>query len=120
MIVQNRREMNARVKEHRWKLQEESFKIELEERGLDRAKMWGAIARNDISRAATPNLLKGKRSPELTDKEKALCRMVRSAPVSPLMGNPTTATKLCENCNKLFSEHRNHGDACTWHKGVGH
>jgi len=48
MIVQNRRQMNARVKQHRLKLQEESFQVELEERALDRAKMWSAIARNDI------------------------------------------------------------------------
>lgn len=48
MIVQNRRQMNARVKQHRLKLQEQSFQVELEERDLDRAKMWSAIARNDI------------------------------------------------------------------------
>jgi len=32
--------------------------------------------------------------------------------------SPTSTTKLCENCNKLFSECRNHGEACRWHKGV--
>ena len=118
MIVQNRRQINARVKEHRLKLQEESFEIELEERDLDRAKMWGAIARNDISRAVTPNPFRGKRSPELADKEKSLSRLVRSAPVSPETKSPSSATKLCTNCNKLFSEARNHGQACCWHKGV--
>lgn len=122
MIVQNRREMDARVKEHRLKLQEESFEIELEERDLDRAKMWSAIARNDISRAATPSpLLRGKRSPELVHKERAEGRLIRSAPVSPVMRSPSSAAnKLCTNCNKLFSEHRNHGQACSWHKGVSH
>lgn len=126
MIVQNRREMTSRVKQHRLKLHEESFQIELEERDLDRAKMWSAIARNDISRATSPSpLSRGKRFPELTDKEKALSRLVHSAPTSPVMSSspmmstsPTSATKLCENCNKLFSEYRNHGEACRWHKGV--
>lgn len=124
MIVQNRREMNARVKEHRLKLQEESFEIELEERDLDHAKMWSAIARNDISRAVTPNLSTVKRLPEPTDKDKGLYRLTRSAPVSPLVrrspiASPaTTKCKLCGNCNKLFSDHRNHAQACSWHKGV--
>ena len=120
MIVQNRRQMNARVKQHRLKLQEESFQVELEERDLDRAKMWSAIARNDISRAATPSPYKSKLSAELTGKEKALSRLVHSAPTSPVVPSlkMSTATKLCENCNKLFSEHRNHSEACRWHKGV--
>lgn len=128
MIVQNRREMTSRVKQHRLKLQEESFQVELEERDLDRAKMWSAIARNDISRTDTPNpLYRGKCSPELTDNEKALSRVVHSAPSSPVMSSavaaryrtPTsTTTKLCANCNKLFSEYRNHDEACRWHKGV--
>lgn len=124
MIVQNRRQMNARVKEHRLKLQEESFEIELEERDLDRAKMWSAIARNDISRAVTPNPLRGSRTPEPADKEKDLYRLVRSAPVSPVMkrtpSSALTKCKLCVNCSKLFSEQRNHGQACSWHKGVSH
>lgn len=125
MIVQNRRQMNARVKQHRLKLQEESFQVELEERDLDRAKMWSAIARNDfLKRATTPNPYKGKLSAELPDKEQALSRLVHSAPTSPVIPSvrmptsPTSTTKLCENCNKLFSEFRNHGEACRWHKGV--
>lgn len=125
MIVQNRRQMNARVKQHRLKLQEQSFQVELEERDLDRAKMWSAIARNDIlKRATTPNPYKGKFSAELPDKEKVLSRLVHSAPTSPVIpsvrtsSSPTSTTKLCENCKKLFSECRNHGEACRWHKGV--
>jgi len=125
MIVQNRRQMNARVKQHRLKLQEESFQVELGERDLDRAKMWSAIARNDIlKRATTPNPEKGKLSGEVRDKETSLSRLVHSAPTSPaiprarMSSSPTSTTKLCENCNKLFSEFRNHGEACRWHKGV--
>ena len=123
--MQNRRQMNARVKEHRLKLQEESFEIELEERDLDRAKMWSAIARNDILRAVTPNPLRGSRLSEPVDKEKGLYRLVRSAPVSPVMKrSPSSALtkicKLCVNCNKIFSEQRNHGQACSWHKGVSY
>lgn len=114
MIMQNRREMETRVKEHRLKLQEESLKIELDERDLDRTRIWNAISRNEISRATTRSPAREKRSPELTDKDNAsYSRVVHSAPVR------STTTMLCDNCNKLFSEHRNHGDACSWHKGVG-
>ena len=128
MIVQNRREMTARVKEHRLKLQEESFQVELAERDLNRAKMWSAIARNEISRSNTPNhlALGGRHSPKLTGCKRALPRVVHSAPSSPVMSSavtsrtPTTrsTTNLCTNCKKLFSEHRNHDQACRWHKGV--
>lgn len=126
MIVQNRREMTARVKQHRLKLREESFQVELEERDLDRAKMWSAIARNEISRTSSANHLSygGRQSPEVTRYKGALSRVVYSAPSSPVMSSAVTSktlasdTKLCTNCNKLFSEHRNHEEACRWHKGV--
>lgn len=119
MIVQNRREMSARLKEHRVKLQEESFEIELEERDVDRAKMWSAIARNNISRSVTPNILRGNRLTEPTD-EMGLYRFVRSAPLCQLhkeVRGTGTQSKLCVFCNKLFSDNRNHSQACSWHKG---
>ena len=118
MIVQNRREMDSRVKEHRLKLKEETFQIELQERDLDRNKMWSAIARNNISRTTTPSPPR-RFSPVLShNEEKSSTRMVHSAPASPATSRGHADCKLCANCNKLFTERRNHGEACRWHRGV--
>lgn len=121
MIVQNRREMSERLKEHRLKLQEESFEIEIEQRDFDRAKMWSAIARNSRSRSVTPSRFGGYHSSDPSDGT-GFNRFVQSAPVctrtKAVQGTVATQCKLCAFCQKLFTENRNHSQACIWHKGV--
>lgn len=107
-VVQNRREMSARVKEHRRRLQEESFRRELENRDSEKAKMWSAIMRERPYRAVSPALNSG-----------ALFHS-QSASSSPTQSrnSHSRSGRLCINCHKLFTDKFNHPEACVFHQGV--
>ncbi|XP_001630068.3 RING finger protein 151 isoform X2 [Nematostella vectensis] len=126
MIVQNRRAMDAAVREHRIHLQGETFKRELQERDLEKMKMWDTIMRNNPNRPAsvTPSTSRSHMSggdlavatspgPHPGHWQPPRSRV--STPGRP--HSPLDTAKLCLHCNKLFLEEANHDEACRWHQG---
>lgn len=123
-IVQNKRALDERVRRHRLQLQEESFKRELEDRVVEKAKMWDAIARQRPCRVFS--------APASTNKTLALTsnrhafnvsKMAQSAPDQNIVvSSPQKLVSgsgiLCSNCNRLFMAELNHERACKWHKGA--
>ena len=112
-IVQSRREMDQKVKEYRRKLDEESFRREVQDRGSEKARMWGKTTGNGPSRPASP----ARSSPGSLRRDRVVPapRPTRSADSSPA---GSTRNKLCVNCNKLFTDRFNHAEACIYHRGV--
>jgi len=56
MIVQGRREMNAKVKQHKREVDQDTFRRTLNEREMERSKMWSAIHCNDPNRSVRTEL----------------------------------------------------------------
>lgn len=124
MIVQSRREMDAQVKEHKRQVDEDSFRRTLNERDMEKNKLWTAIYRNNpnrmLSRSPSPSrcvsameMVDGNGSPDGYRSSKGGSVTPRS------MRSYPDCVSLCMNCKKVFLEDSNHDLACQWHEGVG-
>ena len=119
-IIQNQRDLDAKVKKHRLHLQhgEESFKRELEDRGIQKAKLWDAIARKNSCRVLSA-LSSTKRM--LANRYKMnLSNLAQNFPDKDDIHDfyKSDIVVPCVNCNKLFIKGRNHEQTCKWHRGA--
>ena len=120
MIVQNRREMNALVREHKRQVDQDTFRRTLDEREVEKNKLWSAIYRNNPtrtgSRSPSPIRMEEERaSPPLSRLSTYSARLRSSG--SSAAASPDTVM-LCLNCRKLFIEETNNDQACQCHEGV--
>ena len=120
-IIQNQRDLDAKVKKHRLKLGEESFKRELEDRDIQKAKLWDAIARQNPCRVlSAPSSTKRMLASTANRYKMNLSNLEHNFPDKDDFHDlyKSDIGVPCVNCNKLFIKGRNREQACKWHRGA--